>query len=167
MALIASVTHDIGTAVIDAECRGESLGVMACSAIGGGYQVINRGRLAGRINAVGIVMAAVTGQFRGVDQAVIEYSIETEVGDAVAVAAIDGRRIDSRHRRMAGRRVTDVVIGKCAMAGIAPVSDNGGAAVVGEGFLKTFRRVAVNAISAGNRMGSRGIVAGVGRFADG
>ena len=98
MALVAPVTDDVGTAVIDAERRGEGLGVMACSAIGGGYQVIYRGRLAGRINAVGIVMAAVTGQFRGVDQAVIEYSIETEGGDAVAVATIDGRRIDSARK---------------------------------------------------------------------
>lgn len=166
MALIAPVTHDIGAAVIDVECRGENLGVMACSAIGGGDQVIHSGRLAGRINAVGIVMATVTGQFRGIDQAVIEYPIETEGRDAVAIATVDGRRIDSRHQRMAGWRITDIIIGKCAMAGIASVSDNGGTAVVGEGFLKTLRRMAVNAISAGNRMGARGIVAGTGRLAD-
>lgn len=167
MAFVAPVTDDLGTAVIDAECRGESLGVMACSAIGGGCQVIDRGRLTGRVDAIGIVMAAFTGQLRRVDQAVIEYPVETESRDAVAVAAIDDRRIDSRHRWMAGGRVADIIVGKCAMTGVASVSDHRRTAVVGESFLEAFRRMAVNAIGAGNRMGARGVVARVGRFAGG
>ncbi len=112
-------------------------------------------------------MTGFAGYDRGVSQAMVEYAIETESRDAVAVTTIDGCHIDSCHCRMARRWVTDIVAGRHAMTGIATGPDNGGVAVIGEGSLKTDRRMTANALGAGYRVGARGSVDGGGRFADG
>ena len=53
------------------------------------------------------------------------------------------------------------------MTGIAPGSDNGGVAVIGEGTLKTRRRMTANAFCGGNRMVARRSISECGRFTDG
>lgn len=111
MALIASKRQYIRVGMVDVECGVELFGVMTCAAIRGGYQVCGyRRRLAGRHNAVGIVMAGFAGQYRGIDQAVIEYPIETKGIYAMAITTIDGCQIDRCHNRMAGRWVTWLII---------------------------------------------------------
>lgn len=118
-------------------------------------------------------MAGFAGYDRGVDQAVIELpsttigNIKAKSRDAVAITTIDGCQIDSYHRGMASRWVTNIVGGRYAMTSIAPRSDNGGVGVIGEGALETYRRMTANALSVGIRMVARRDVGSRGRFADG
>lgn len=107
-------------------------------------------------------MTGFTGHYRGIDQSVIENPVEAEGGDSMTVTTIEGC-----HHRMPGRRVTDTIIGRCAMTGIAAGPDNGRVGVVGEGSLKTYRRMTANTLSVGIRMVARRVVGSRGRFADG
>lgn len=112
-------------------------------------------------------MAGFAGYDRGISQAVVEHAIETESRNAVAVTTIDGCQIDSCHCGMARRWVTDIVGGRCTMTSIATGPDDGGVGVIGEGPLKTGRRMTANAFCGGNRMVARGNISRCGRFTDG
>jgi len=155
--------------VVEADWRIESVGGVAGLAIdpvrmGAGGR--DR-RPAACVDAIGIIVAGNTGQHRGDDQAVIEYAIETESRDAVAVSAIDLSRIDSCHHRMPHRWISNIVGGRYSMTGIATGSDNGGVGVIGVGAQETRCRVTANALGTGNRMGAGRVIGSRGRFADG
>ena len=155
--------------MVDANWRIESVGVVAGLAIDS-IRMSASGRdrrSAARVDTIGIIVACNTGQYRGIDQAVIEYAIETESCDAMAVTTIDRSHIDSCHHRMPHRWISNIVGGRYSMAGIAAGSDNDGIGVIGEGAQKTRRRMTANALSTGNRMGAGRVVGRRGRFAGG
>lgn len=108
-AMTGSAVVDDG-GVID-NCVGETRGVMAGPTVLDSGQVNGHcGRLAGRIDTVGVVMARLTGLHGGVN-AVIEDTTETEGGDAMT-----GHTIDEGSRMAAG------LTGRGdSMAGIAAV----------------------------------------------
>ncbi len=172
MAGIAAGVQHGRVGVVDTERGSEKVGVMATAAVGGGYQVRgHRGRLGRRLNAIGIIVAGNTGQYRGINQTVIELppftigNVETESRDAMAVTTIDITTIGSGHHRMSHRWISNVVGGRYSMTGIATGSDDGGICVVGEGAQKTRRRMTANALSTGNRMGAGRVIGSRGRFA--
>ena len=167
MTEIASVADNRRNAVVGHR-NGKTRGAVTKRTILGCCRVCRYRRpLAGRVDAVAIVVAGFAGYHRGVDQAVIEHAVEAETRNAVAVTAIDGRHIDSCHQRMARRWITDIVAGRYTMTGIAAGPDNSGVAVIGEGSLKTDRGVTAVALGTGNRMGARRSVDGAGCFTDG
>ena len=117
------------------KCAGETIGVMAISTIGGGYLVGGHcGRLGGRINTIVIVVAGFARLYRRIDDAVVENATEAEGCGAMARGAIDERygMADS----LTGRTNT--------VAGIAPVTHNIRAGVVGEGVFCVDAQVAVD-----------------------
>lgn len=62
MAGIAAFGQNQWVGVVDNECGKETVGVMACSAVGGGYQVCGHcGRLGGCVDTIGFGMACCTG----------------------------------------------------------------------------------------------------------
>lgn len=120
-----------------------------------------------RVDTIGSIVACNTGQYRGINQTMIENAIETESRDAMTVATIDGSHIGSYHFRMPHRGISNIVGGRYSMTGIATGSDNGGVGVVGEGAQKTGCRMTANAFSTGNRMSTRWVIGSRGRFAGG
>ena len=115
------------------DCVNEIFGVMAQSAIVVGRRVRGRGCFADRVDTVIPIVAFCAGLIYGVDDPVIEQTIETEGLDVMADAAIDG------HVRMAVRltgRVGAIVAGVAA-----EVRDNGGG-VIGVGIGKISRVMA-------------------------
>lgn len=169
MTVIAALGGRDQFVVVEAGWRIESVGGVAGLAIDPiGMGAGGRDGCPGaRIDAIGIVVAGNTGQHRGVDQAVTEYSIETESRDAMAVSTVDDGHIGSRHHRMTCRWIGNTVGGRYSMAGIATGPDNGGVGVIGEGALKTRRRMTANALGTGDRMGARRVVGSRGRFTGG
>lgn len=166
MAGIAALGVRDQIVVVEAGCRFESVGGVAGLAIdpiGMGRD----GRPAGSFDTVGIVVAGSTGQHRGIDEAVIEYAIETESRDAMAVSTIDLSRIDSCHHRMIHRWISNIVGGRYSMTAIATGPDNGGIGVIGIGAQETRRRMTADTLGTGNRMRAGRVVGSRGRFADG
>ncbi len=92
MAGIAARGQHGRVGVIDGECGGETVGVVATSAIGGGCQVRgHRGRLGGSVNAIGFIVARFAGLHRWINHAVVEYAAHIETRDTMAGNAIDRR----------------------------------------------------------------------------
>ena len=155
--------------VVDANWRIESVGGMARLAIDPiRMGASGRDRCpARRVDTIGSIVACNTGQYRGIDQTMIENAIQTESRDAMTVTTIDGSHIGSCHHRMPHRRISNIVGGRYSMTGITTGSDDGGIGVVGEGAQETGRRMTANALSTGNRMGTRWVIGSRGRFAGG
>ena len=136
-----AIVDDAG--VVD-ECVGEAVGVVAHAAVFDGNRMRgHRGRLAGCINAVVVVVARFTWLDGRIDDAVAEDTAKTEGRGTVAGAAVD-----ERHRmagRLAGRGNT--------VAGITSVADDLRAGMVRVGARETFCRVTGATFGAGVRVG--------------
>jgi len=160
MAGIATRGQDYRVGVVDAKCRREAFSVVASTTVGAGYRVRGYGgRLGGRVDTGGVIVARLAGLHRWVDHAVIENSAHIKAHDTVANAAVDSCD------RMAAR-LSD---SGNAVAGIA--GDTGsrhvGTTVIRECTEKRRGRVAKSAFGRGHRMGARRRVVRGWRFAPG
>jgi len=169
MTVIAALGGQEQFAVVEADWRIESVGGVAGLAIDPvrmGASGRDR-RPAACVDTISIIVACNTAQYCGVDQAVIEYAIETESRDSMAVSTIDLSRIDSCHHRMPHRWISNIVGGRYSVTGIATGSDDSGVGVIGVGAQKTRRRMTANTLGTGNRVGAGRIVGSRGCLTDG